>query len=66
VLLSCPSRQAARSGTDDRPQYWEIYRLKEVVGISLIFMAVDIAGGLFSLLSLIFREEFDIAACVSR
>lgn len=48
-----------------RPQYWEIYRLKEVVGISLIFMAIDIAGGLFSLLSLVFREEFDIAACVS-
>lgn len=28
-------------------------------------MAIDIAGGLFSLLSLIFREDFDIAACVS-
>lgn len=48
-----------------RPQYWEIYKLKEVVGVSLLFMAVDIAGGVFSLLSLFFREDLDIAALVS-
>ena len=46
------------------PQYWEIYKLKKVVGISLIFMAVDILGGVFSLLSLLFRAELDVAACV--
>ncbi|EIW69705.1 hypothetical protein TREMEDRAFT_30677 [Tremella mesenterica DSM 1558] len=47
------------------PQYWEIYKLKEVVGISLIFMAVDMLGGIFSFLSLFFRPKLDIAAFVS-
>lgn len=47
------------------PQYWEIYRLKEVVGISLSFMAIDILGGVFSFLSLFFRPKLDIAAFVS-
>jgi hypothetical protein len=28
------------------------------------FMAIDIAGGLFSVLSLIFRDKFDVAAGV--
>ena len=50
---------------DVRPQYWEIYKLKEVKGISMTFMAIDIAGGLFSVLSLIFRDDFDVAAAVS-
>jgi len=49
---------------DARPQYWEIYKLKQVVGISMTFMAIDIAGGLFSVLSLIFREDFDVTAAV--
>ncbi|ORY23042.1 hypothetical protein BCR39DRAFT_550133 [Naematelia encephala] len=47
------------------PQYYEIYKLKEVVGISLVFMAVDILGGIFSFLSLFFRNNLDIAAFVS-
>ncbi|GFZ46145.1 hypothetical protein JCM24511_04392 [Saitozyma sp. JCM 24511] len=47
------------------PQYWEIYRLREVVGISLTFMAVDILGGIFSFLSLFFRDSLDVAAFVS-
>jgi len=41
------------------PQFIEIYRLKEVRGISFLFMAFDIGGGLFSLLSLIFKTQFD-------
>jgi hypothetical protein len=56
---------ADRSLTHRRPQYWEIYRLKEVVGISLTFMAVDILGGIFSFLSLFFRDSLDVAAFVS-
>ncbi|GBC08188.1 hypothetical protein RclHR1_07960004 [Rhizophagus clarus] len=45
------------------PQYIEIYQLKRVIGISLIFMSLDILGGLFSLLSLVFRPPpFDILA----
>ncbi|WVQ78102.1 hypothetical protein IAT38_000183 [Cryptococcus sp. DSM 104549] len=47
------------------PQYWEIYKYKEVIGISLVFMAVDILGGIFSFLSLFFRTELDVAAFVS-
>ncbi|KIM22827.1 hypothetical protein M408DRAFT_78446 [Serendipita vermifera MAFF 305830] len=47
------------------PQYIEIYRLKEVRGISLLFMALDIGGGIFSLLSLVFKPEFDGVASLS-
>lgn len=41
------------------PQYYEIWRFKEVKGISLLFLAIDCAGGVFSLLSLVFKETFD-------
>ncbi|WWD15906.1 hypothetical protein CI109_100330 [Kwoniella shandongensis] len=47
------------------PQYWEIYKLREVVGISMLFMIVDILGGVFSFSSLFLREELDVAAFVS-
>ncbi|KAL7423915.1 hypothetical protein Q5752_001500 [Cryptotrichosporon argae] len=46
------------------PEYWEIYKHKEVVGISLTFIAVDTLGGVFSFLSLFFRDEFDYTAFV--
>ncbi|BEJ15200.1 hypothetical protein CspHIS471_0409670 [Cutaneotrichosporon sp. HIS471] len=46
------------------PQYYEIYKHKEVVGISLIFMVVDISGGVFSGISLFFRTHFDSIAFV--
>ncbi|SNX86874.1 uncharacterized protein MEPE_05583 [Melanopsichium pennsylvanicum] len=41
------------------PQYYEIWRCREVRGISLVFLAIDCAGGVFSLLSLVFKSEFD-------
>ncbi|KAH9852645.1 PQ loop repeat-domain-containing protein [Lenzites betulinus] len=47
------------------PQYWEIYKYKEVIGISVLFMLVDMLGGVFSDLSLAFKEEFDIIAGVT-
>ena len=47
-----------------RPQYWEIYKRKEVIGLSLVFMAVDIGGGVFSILSLAFKEKFDVFASI--
>ncbi|KIY70695.1 hypothetical protein CYLTODRAFT_337350, partial [Cylindrobasidium torrendii FP15055 ss-10] len=47
------------------PQYWEIYKHREVVGISLTFMFVDWLGGVVSLLSLVFRPEFDVLAGVA-
>ncbi|KAF8909329.1 hypothetical protein CPB84DRAFT_1631692, partial [Gymnopilus junonius] len=47
------------------PQYWEIYKYKEVIGISLVFMSVDLLGGVFSLLSLVFKTEFDVIAAVT-
>jgi hypothetical protein len=33
-----------------------------VIGISMAFMAVDISGGVFSILSLAFKEKFDVFA----
>jgi len=47
------------------PQYVEIWKLGEVKGISMTFMAVDMLGGLFSLLSLAFRTHFDVTASAS-
>ncbi|CUA70652.1 putative protein C2E12,03c [Schizosaccharomyces pombe 972h-] [Rhizoctonia solani] len=47
------------------PQYWEIWKRKEVVGISMLFMSVDMLGGVFSVLSLVFQAQFDAVAAVS-
>ncbi|KAJ7289263.1 PQ loop repeat-domain-containing protein [Mycena rebaudengoi] len=47
------------------PQYVEIWRHREVVGISITFMVVDMLGGVFSDLSLAFKESFDIVAGVA-
>ncbi|KAM5534639.1 hypothetical protein V8D89_011651 [Ganoderma adspersum] len=47
------------------PQYYEIYKYKEVVGVSLMFMFVDMMGGVFSDLSLAFKDHFDIVAGVA-
>ncbi|SJX65238.1 uncharacterized protein SRS1_16063 [Sporisorium reilianum f. sp. reilianum] len=41
------------------PQFYEIWRYREVKGISLLFLAIDCSGGVFSLLSLVFKESFD-------
>ncbi|KAJ7923522.1 PQ loop repeat-domain-containing protein, partial [Mycena leptocephala] len=47
------------------PQYVEIWRHREVVGISLLFMIVDMLGGVFSDLSLAFKDRFDVVAGVT-
>ncbi|KIJ53951.1 hypothetical protein M422DRAFT_221517 [Sphaerobolus stellatus SS14] len=47
------------------PQYWEIWKRKEVLGISYLFIVVDTLGGLFSLLSLIFKPEFNVIAGIA-
>ncbi|KAJ6614143.1 PQ loop repeat-domain-containing protein, partial [Mycena sp. CBHHK59/15] len=47
------------------PQYAEIWRHREVVGISIAFMVVDMLGGVFSDLSLAFKDEFDIIAGIT-
>ncbi|KZT59490.1 hypothetical protein CALCODRAFT_450140 [Calocera cornea HHB12733] len=41
------------------PQYYEIWKLKEVRGVSMLFMLVDGLGGLFSFLSLVFKPSLD-------
>ena len=51
--------------TNDRPQYYEIYKHKEVIGVSILFMVVDMMGGVFSVLSLVFKTEFDVIAAVT-
>lgn len=47
------------------PQYWEIYKLKEVVGLSILFISIDMIGGVFNDLSLVFKKEFDAIAAAS-
>ena len=47
------------------PQYYEIYKYKEVIGISILFISVDLMGGVFNDLSLAFKEDFDIVAGVT-
>ncbi|GLB41738.1 putative protein with repeated motif present between transmembrane helices in cystinosin, yeast ERS1p, mannose-P-dolichol utilization defect 1, and other hypothetical proteins [Lyophyllum shimeji] len=47
------------------PQYWEIIKRKEVIGISIPFMTIDMLGGVFSDLSLVFRPKFDTFAAVT-
>lgn len=51
--------------TDTRADI-EIYRYKAVIGISLIFLLIDLLGGLFSTLSLLFAAgPFDVLASIS-
>ncbi|KAF5347995.1 hypothetical protein D9757_014860 [Collybiopsis confluens] len=48
------------------PQYYEIYKHKEVIGISIAFMIVDLLGGVFSDLSLVFKSgAFDGTAAAT-
>jgi len=47
------------------PQYWEIYKHGEVIGISLLFVFIDLMGGVFSDLSLAFKDSFDIFAGIA-
>jgi hypothetical protein len=49
----------------ERPQYYEIYKHRAVLGISLTFMAIDLLGGIFSLLSLVFKRQVDVLAAVA-
>lgn len=44
--------------------YIDIYQKRTVRGISFLFVAIDAAGDLFSLLSLVFHIPFDILASV--
>ncbi|KAJ7464404.1 PQ loop repeat-domain-containing protein [Mycena latifolia] len=47
------------------PQYIEIWHHREVVGLSILFMFVDMFGGVFSDLSLAFKEDFDVIVAVT-
>ena len=47
------------------PQYYEIYKYKAVMGISLVFLGIDMLGGVLNDLSLAFSEEFDVLAAIS-
>jgi hypothetical protein len=48
-----------------RPQYHEIHKVREVKGISFTFLLTDIFGGVFSLLSLGFKAEWDVIASIT-
>ena len=47
------------------PQYYEIYKYKEVIGISITFMCIDLMGGVFNDLSLVFKDKFDVVAGIT-
>ncbi|KAI0731375.1 PQ loop repeat-domain-containing protein [Earliella scabrosa] len=47
------------------PQYYEIYKHKEVIGISIPFMIVDLLGGVFNSLSLAFKDNYPVVAGVT-
>ncbi|KAF5361981.1 hypothetical protein D9756_002428 [Leucocoprinus leucothites] len=47
------------------PQYWEIYLLREVKGISYTFICIDMLGGVLNTLSLAFASEFNGLAAAS-
>jgi hypothetical protein len=48
-----------------RPQFYEIYKHGAVFGISLTFMAIDLLGGVFSIISLVFKHRVDPIAAVA-
>ncbi|KAL4781116.1 hypothetical protein BJX76DRAFT_336127 [Aspergillus varians] len=44
--------------------YWDIYVHRTVRGISFIFVAIDAAGDLFSLVSVVFESRIDVLGMV--
>ncbi|PGH35240.1 hypothetical protein GX50_01936 [[Emmonsia] crescens] len=44
--------------------YWDIYVHRTVRGISFLFVAIDAAGDLFSLVSILYQPTFDILGMV--
>ncbi|KAG2416052.1 hypothetical protein HFD88_007244 [Aspergillus terreus] len=44
--------------------YWDIYVHRTVRGISFIFVGIDAAGDLFSLISVVFEKSIDVLAMV--
>ena len=73
VALLCVSMRSSNRAcnytdalrTNDRPEYYEIYKHKEVIGVSILFMVVDMMGGVFSDLSLAFKDKFDVVAGIT-
>ncbi|KAF9977395.1 hypothetical protein BGZ73_006142 [Actinomortierella ambigua] len=47
------------------PQYFDIYRDRSVVSVSMLFIAGDALGSVFSIISLAFRDEFDLLAAMN-
>ena len=49
------------------PQFYEIYKLRDVVGVSYTFLAIDTAGAVFSFASLFFDNggSINVLAAVS-
>lgn len=46
------------------PQFYEIYKAKEVIGLSYLFLFMDSLGAVFSLVSLACKDVLDIIALV--
>ena len=46
------------------PQFYEIYKAKEVIGLSYLFLFMDSLGAVFSLVSLACKDQLDIIALI--
>ncbi|KAK3836789.1 MAG: PQ loop repeat-domain-containing protein [Linnemannia gamsii] len=47
------------------PQYVDILRHRSVVGVSMVFIAGDASGSVFSIISLALRDKFDLLAAMN-
>jgi len=65
MYVSAPIRGYVTNQSFYRPQFVEIYKRRQVIGISMTFLAIDISGAVFSLLSLVFKEKFDGIAAIT-
>ncbi|WVQ98729.1 hypothetical protein IAU59_005860 [Kwoniella sp. CBS 9459] len=43
------------------PQYYEIYKQKEVIGLSIVFVLTNLVGAVFLIAALFMRDELDTA-----
>ena len=45
------------------PQYYEIYIHKQVIGISILFLCIDMCGAILSIISLLLQYHINPVVC---
>ena len=63
-LILMASLSAALLAAGVLTHYWDIWQHRTVRGISFLFVAIDAAGDVFSLVSVFFQPELDILGIV--